>query len=106
MSNFNPQYLKKGDTVGLVSPSRHISMNEVKPTISWLKKNGLKVELGPNMFNQKNQMAGSDSDKISDIQAFINSPNISLPRVPEFLAFRVKLFLYLKPLIPFPIISQ
>lgn len=76
MSHFNPQYLKKGDTVGLVSPSRHISMNEVKPTISWLKKNGLKVELGPNMFNQKNQMAGSDSDKISDIQAFINSPNI------------------------------
>lgn len=76
MSHFNPQYLKKGDTVGLVSPSRHISMKEVKPTISWLKKNGLKVELGPNMFNQKNQMAGSDSDKISDIQAFINSPNI------------------------------
>ena len=76
MSHFNPQYLKKGDTVGLVSPSRYISMDEAKPTISWLKKNGLKVELGPNMFNQKNQMAGSDSDKISDIQAFINSPNI------------------------------
>ena len=76
MRHFNPKYLKKGDTVGLVSPSRYISMDEVKPTISWLKKNGLKVELGPNMFNQKNQMAGSDLDKISDMQAFINSPNI------------------------------
>ena len=28
------------------------------------------------MLNQKNQMAGSDLDKISDMQAFINSPNI------------------------------
>ena len=76
MSHFNPRYLEKGDTIGIVSPSRYISLAEVKPTIYWLKKNGLKVELGPNMFNRKNQMSGSDSDKISDVQAFINSTNI------------------------------
>lgn len=76
MSHFTPRYLKKGDTVGIVSPARHISPDQVQPTVIWLEKHGLKVELGPNMFNQLNQMAGSDSDKISDFQGFIDDPNI------------------------------
>jgi muramoyltetrapeptide carboxypeptidase len=76
MSQFTPNYLKKGDTVGIVSPARHIDRKQVEPTIEWLEKFGLKVQLGPNMFNISDQMAGSDSDKISDFQGFIDNPNI------------------------------
>ena len=76
MSQFTPNYLKKGDTVGIVSPARHIDRKQVEPTIEWLEKFGLKVQLGPNMFNILDQMAGSDSDKISDFQGFIDNPNI------------------------------
>jgi muramoyltetrapeptide carboxypeptidase len=76
MSQFTPRYLKKGDTVGIVSPARHIKRKQVEPTIKWLNKFGLNVELGPNMFNILDQMAGSDSDKIHDFQDFINDPNI------------------------------
>ena len=68
MSQFTPRYLKKGDTVGIVSPARHIKRKQVEPTIKWLNKFGLNVELGPNMFNILDQMAGSDSDKIHDLQ--------------------------------------
>ena len=76
MSPFTPRYLKKGDTVGIVSPARHINRKQVEPTIKWLNKFGLNVELGPNMFNILDQMAGSDSDKIHDFQDFIDDPNI------------------------------
>ena len=76
MSQFTPNYLKKGDTVGIVSPARHINKKQVEPTIAWLEKYELKVQLGPNMFNILDQMAGSDSDKISDFQGFIDDPNI------------------------------
>lgn len=76
MSQFTPNYLKKGDTVGIVSPARHINKKQVEPTIAWLEKYELKVQLGPNMFNVLDQMAGSDSDKISDFQGFIDDPNI------------------------------
>lgn len=48
----------------------------MEPTIAWLEKYGLKVQLGTNMFNILDQMAGSDSDKISDFQGFIDNPNI------------------------------
>ena len=76
MSQFTPNYLKKGDTVGIVSPARHINKKQVEPTIAWLEKYELKVQLGPNMFNILDQMAGSDSDKISEFQGFIDDPNI------------------------------
>ena len=76
MSQFTPNYLKKGDTIGIISPARHINKKQVEPTIAWLEKYGLKVQLGTNMFNILDQMAGSDSDKISDFQGFIDNPNI------------------------------
>jgi len=78
MSQFTPRYLRKGDTVGIVSPARHINRKQVEPTIKWLNKFGLNVELGPNMFNILDQMAGSDSDKIHDFQDFIDDPNIQV----------------------------
>ena len=69
-------YLKPGDTIGIVSPARAISEAELRPAIQWFERNGLQVVLGQNALRKHHQMAGTDQEKIADIQAFINNPTI------------------------------
>ena len=69
-------YLKKGDTVAIVSPARAIEKEKVEPAINLLEANGLRVKIGTNIFNISNQMAGTDEEKVADIQGFIDDPEI------------------------------
>jgi muramoyltetrapeptide carboxypeptidase len=63
-----PPYLGKGDTIAIVASARKISKEELKPTITILKRWGLKVELGPNVFNEHNQFSGTDEERKQDLQ--------------------------------------
>ncbi len=76
MTEISPTYLKRGDTIGIVSSARSVTIEELKPAILWLKENGLRVVLGKHLFNIYHQMAGTDSDKISDFQTMIDDPSI------------------------------
>jgi muramoyltetrapeptide carboxypeptidase len=69
-------YLKKGDTIAIVSPARAIAPEKVQPAIRFFEKQGLKVVLGKYIYNVHHQMAGTDAEKAADIQGFINDPNI------------------------------
>jgi muramoyltetrapeptide carboxypeptidase len=69
-------YLTSGDTVALVSPARAISPEEVAPAIQFLEANGLKVVLGENIYNRHHQMAGTDVEKVNDIQRFIDDTEV------------------------------
>ena len=71
-----PAYLKKGDTVAIVSTARKVSKAEVKPTVEILKSWGLNVQLGKNLFKEQNQFAGSDEERTADFQRAINSRTI------------------------------
>lgn len=69
-------YLKQGDTVAIVSPARAITEAETQPAIHYLTQKGLKVVVGEHAYDRFHQMAGTDSDKIVDLQRFINDDSV------------------------------
>ncbi|HBF21795.1 MAG: LD-carboxypeptidase [Owenweeksia sp.] len=71
-----PKTLRKGDTVGLVATARKISRDELQPAIEILESWGLKVELAPNLFKSHHQFAGTDEQRLADLQGFIDSIDI------------------------------
>ena len=71
-----PSYLKKGDTVAIVSTARKISPEEIEPAITLLKSWGLKVVVGKTIGAAENQFAGSEAFRASDMQQMLDNPEI------------------------------
>ncbi len=71
-----PTYVKKGDTIGIVSTARKITKKELKPALSLLKQWGLKVVLGKTIEAQENQFAGNDQLRTQDFQQMLDDPKI------------------------------
>ena len=71
-----PSYLKEGDQIGLVSPASKINIGEIKVAVRMLQNWGLEPVFGSHLFTQENQFAGSDEQRASDMQGFLNNPEI------------------------------
>lgn len=63
-----PAYLRKGDTIVIVASARKITKAELNPTVRILKRWGLLVELGPNIYKEYNQFSGTDEERKHDLQ--------------------------------------
>ena len=59
-----PEFLKKGDTIAVISPCKHVSEEEVAPNLEALKNWGYDVVLGENVFSK----SAKDLDSISFYQ--------------------------------------
>ena len=70
-----PPYLKKGDKVILVSPAKRLQSG-LTQGISTLESWGLKVVLGEHVFSESDLFAGTDSERLSDLQSGLDDPNI------------------------------
>lgn len=71
-----PPYLREGDQIGLVSPARKISIDEIKLAVKMLQNWGLEPVFGSHLFAQDNQFAGNDYQRYADCQSFIDNPEI------------------------------
>jgi muramoyltetrapeptide carboxypeptidase len=71
-----PPYLKKGDTVAIISTARKVTKAEVKPCADILKSWGLNVQFGKNLFKEQNQFSGSDEERAADFQKALNSKTV------------------------------
>lgn len=71
-----PDYLKKGDTVAIVSTARKIGLDEIKPAIELLELWGLKVVLGNTIGAEMNQFAGSIETRTADLQSVLDDATI------------------------------
>ena len=71
-----PNYIKKGDKIGIVAPARKISINELDPAIQILNSWGLKVIIGSNVFSEHYQFSGNDKERSSDMQKMIEDKEI------------------------------
>jgi muramoyltetrapeptide carboxypeptidase len=71
-----PVSIKTGDTVAIVSTARKVSLAEIQPAVDILTSWGLKTVFGKNLFNQQNQFAGSDEERLTDFQNALNDNNI------------------------------
>lgn len=63
-----PSHLKKGDLVLLIATARKRSKRDVEPAINILESWGLKVQTGVNVYNEYHQFAGTDVERLHDLQ--------------------------------------
>lgn len=70
-------FLKPGDTIGIIAPSRKISKEALKPAVDLFNSWGLKVKLGKNLFADDHQFAGSDEQRRQDFQEMLDDPEVN-----------------------------
>jgi len=69
-----PKLLKKGDTIGIVSPSAPLAglvPHRVKRGIEMIKKIGFNVQLGKNALKVSGYISGSAKERAKDINDFL-----------------------------------
>lgn len=66
--------LRPGDSVCLVSPSYSAKKDDIFSGIKVLESYGLRIELGPNVFKSWGNFAGTDRERISDLQWALDHP--------------------------------
>ncbi|WP_131774981.1 S66 peptidase family protein [Legionella anisa] len=76
MNTLYPKPIKKGDTVGIISPSSPITQQEIEAGISLLKSNGFKVKYAKHIFASERFLAGCDSDRAQDVMDFFTDPEV------------------------------
>lgn len=76
MVMIQPPSLKPGDKICIVSPSRTIQETQIVEAINILKGSGLSVELGSYVYSSYGYFAGTDEQRLSDLQKAIDNPEI------------------------------
>ncbi|MBQ0080378.1 MAG: LD-carboxypeptidase [Alistipes sp.] len=72
-----PEFLKAGDRVALISPSYYSPLEEVQKTAQILRQWGLEPVIGPNVGKRLNKKyAGSVEERVEDIRWAMNDPTI------------------------------
>ncbi|HEX2921147.1 MAG TPA: LD-carboxypeptidase [Bacteroidales bacterium] len=76
MNNILPGYLKAGHEVAIVSPSFSIDAQKLYAAVSFLDKWGLKARIGRYAAATSGPFAGTDEERLSDLQEATNDPSI------------------------------
>jgi muramoyltetrapeptide carboxypeptidase len=68
MRIIKPKRLKQGDVIGIISPaSSPDDLTKINMGVEYLEKSGYRVEVGKNVGSQNGYLAGSDSQRLSDL---------------------------------------
>ncbi|MBK7956902.1 MAG: LD-carboxypeptidase [Bacteroidetes bacterium] len=73
---FQPDYLKAGDTIAIISTARKISIAEIQPAIDIFESWGLKVRIGKTIGAAEHQFAGEDAWRAADFQDMLDDDDI------------------------------
>jgi muramoyltetrapeptide carboxypeptidase len=71
-----PPYLKEGDRIAIVTPASHIDGNLVLHAEKLLKASGFDVVLGEHVFSTDGPFAGSDDERLHDLQKVTDDPSV------------------------------
>ena len=71
-----PEFLQKGDTIGILATARKVDLASLQPAIKLLESWGLHVEIGKTIGKEENQLAGPDWMRATDFQEMIDNPKI------------------------------
>lgn len=72
-----PATLKPGDKIRVVSPAGKVKEEHVLPAVEWLREQGWQVELGKHVFDVHYQFAGTDAQRLEDLQEAFDDPDTS-----------------------------
>ena len=73
-----PPFLKLNDKVVVVSPAGNVSPTYVNNTISILQEWGLDVRTSENALNQVGFFSGLVEQRLADLQAAMDNPEVKL----------------------------
>jgi muramoyltetrapeptide carboxypeptidase len=76
VKKIEPEFLKAGDEVAIISPSFSIDGGKIEEAVKFLERWGLKVKVGRNVLNKYGPFAGSDEERISDLQEMTDNKRI------------------------------
>jgi len=68
--------LKAGDQIRIVSSARKITPSELEECLAFIREKGFVPTLGNSIYHSLNQFAGSDIDRLTDLQEAINDPDV------------------------------
>lgn len=71
-----PPYLQAGDKVGIVSTAKRTEPHEINDGLALLKSWGLEPVIGHNAFKEYGFLAGTDEERLSDLQQMLNDTSI------------------------------
>lgn len=71
-----PPFLKPGDEVAIISPSFIIDEAKINGAVEFLRNWGFRVRLGENVLKKNGPFAGTDHERLADIQAMIDDRRI------------------------------
>lgn len=73
-----PPFLSKNKTIGIISTARKINKQELEPAILFFKKHNFNILLGENIYKSKNQFAGNDNERLTDLQKMFDDAKINV----------------------------
>ncbi len=77
MKTLTPKALRKGDTIGLISPSSHCAYpDKIGQAISYLEKNGYRVKPSRHLNRIDTDPAVADQQKLHDLHEMFADPTI------------------------------
>ena len=72
-----PQYLQKGDTIGLVCPAGFMPLEKVQACIDTLQQWGFNVRLGASVgSDSSNYFSGTDQERLEDLQQMLDDKDL------------------------------
>ncbi|MCR6639775.1 MAG: LD-carboxypeptidase [Sporocytophaga sp.] len=71
-----PDFLKVGDIVGIVATAKNFLPEELNAGIEIIRSWGFEVRVGKNCYNHYNQFAGTDEERFSDLQEFLDDQDV------------------------------
>lgn len=72
-----PPKLIPGSKIRMVSPAGKCTAEEILPAVEWLSARGYRVETGKNHLSTHFQFAGTDQERLADIQEALDDPEVS-----------------------------
>jgi muramoyltetrapeptide carboxypeptidase len=75
-TKIQPPFLKKGDEVAIVSPSFAVDEEKINSAVLFLEEWGLKVRIGRHVLKKSGPFAGTDDERLSDLQRMTDDPDI------------------------------
>src|SRR5688572_8596620 len=72
-----PEYLKPGDTIGIVCPAGYMSIEKAQTCINTLKTWGYKTRLGKTLGSgSDNYFSGTDDERLQDLQEMLDNDGV------------------------------
>lgn len=69
-----PRFLNPKSKIRIVSPAGKVKEEKIMPAVEWLRKESFQVEIGEHVFAEHHQFAGTDEQRLSDLQTALDDP--------------------------------